>query len=588
MSKIKKDEIVVHKASKENKETFIKRSLPYVVSLGIAIGTLLGISHLTFRMFGNDLPSNKNVERVLNQYGLNSAVAMQKGIDRFVFPRSGVVKVNVKIKDLDDHAKQIFQESVDDINALLKIINPKYRLELNYNPGLFDKLYVINVEQKSLGGATLGTCVSGFIMPTVNGTGRYVANVKLDIEKIKADSLNPDAALKSTFIHEVAGHGLFALGDAYSIDGFTADTVMQSSSKVDSPGFYPLDIKTAIAKMSKKVDSKKLDDAVKEYYNSTAYYIKKLDDAKYFKDNVYYYARKCAYMGHEEFDASKMEFSNFDNVYSRVYYNLYMNAYGSYNGNQTEFLYSFENKNVKMNTLNIGGCKSITKYSCNNGIVDLDGLTYSMSQDSYYLKYDNQIFKACIEEQKDGERKIEFYTCGNIISKEEYDTRMSTYLRVVNQYNVQKLEGINVFEENNDLLKVYDDVAKYYVLMGKKQTELPELVGLTFGNGEKVDKLNQYEITFGDFGKSDRACLKYKDLVGNIYMVSNAHTKYIIHNDMAILYTGDCVLNTDKGLYCFNLEYDSLNGGFKPGNHSGYVDKSTIKYQPMEEKNKLI
>lgn len=584
MSKIKKDEIVVHKASNENKQSFIKRSLPYVIGFCISIGALSGVSHLAFRTFGNDLPSNKNVERVLNEYGLNSEVAMQKGLDRFVFPRSGVVKVNVKIKDLDDHTKEVFQESVDDINALLKIINPKYKLELNYNPGLFDNLYAINVKQKSLDAETLGTCAPGFIMPTVNGTGRYVSNVALDIEKMKADPFNPDAVLKNTFIHEVAGHGLFALGDAYKVDGFTADTVMQSSGKVDSPGFYPLDIKTAIVKMTKDADSKKLDEAVEKYYNSTEYYIKKLDEAKYFKENVYNYAKKSAYMGHEEFDASKMEFSNFDEVYSRAYYNTYVNALGSVNGSQTEYLYSFNNGDVKLDSLDIGGCKSITKYSCNNGIVDLDGLTYSMSQDSYYLKYDNQIFKACIEEQKDGERKIEFYTCGNIISKEEYDTRMSTYLRVVNQYNVQKLEGINVFEKNDNLLKVYDDIAKYYVLMGKKQTKLPELVGLTFGNGKKVDKLNQYEITFGDFGKSDRACLKYKDLVGNMYMESNAHTKYIIHNDMAILYTGDCVLNTDKGLYCFNLEYDSLNGGFKPGNHSGYVDKSTIKYQPMEEK----
>lgn len=584
MSKIKKDEIVVHKASKENKQSFIKRSLPYVIGFCISIGALSGASHLAFRTFGNDLPSNKNVERVLNEYGLNSEVAMQKGLDRFVFPRSGVVKVNVKIKDLDDHTKEVFQESVDDINALLKIINPKYKLELNYNPGLFDNLYAINVKQKSLDAETLGTCAPGFTMHTVNGSGRYVSNVALDIEKMKADPFNPDAVLKNTFIHEVAGHGLFALGDAYKIDGFTADTVMQSSGKVDSPGFYPLDIKTAIVKMSKDVDSKKLDDAVKEYYNSTEYYIKKLDEAKYFKENVYNYAKKSAYMGHEEFDASKMEFSNFDEVYSRAYYNTYVNALGSVNGSQTEYLYSFNNGDVKLDSLDIGGCKSICKDTYNYGIMDLDGLTYSMSQDSYYLKYDNQIFKARIEEQKDGEKRIEFYTCGKTISKEEYDTRMSNYLRVVNQYDVQKMKGINAFEDNNDLLKVYDDVAKYYVLMGKKQTKLPELVGLTFGNGEKVDKLNQYEITFGDLGKSDRACLKYKDLVGNMYMVSNAHTKYIIHNDMAILYTGDCVLNTDKGLYCFNLEYDSLNGGFKPGNHSGYVDKSTIKYQPMEEK----
>ena len=584
MSKIKKDEIVVHKASKENRNSFIKRSLPFIVSFGITVGVLSGASQLAFRTFGNDLPSSKNVERVLNEYGINSNVAMNNGQSRFVFPRSGVVKVNIKINNLDDHTKEIFQESVDDINALLKIINPKYKLELNYNPGFFDKLYAINVEQGYLKDSTLGTCSAGFTLSTVNGSGRYSSNVTLDLVKMKYDSPTPDATLKSTFIHEVAGHGIFGLGDAYLIDGFTADTVMQSETGVEGPGFYPLDIKTAIAKMVKKADSKKLDDAVKEYYNSTEYYIKKLDEAKYFKENVYNYAKKSAYMGHEEFDASKMEFSNFNNVYSRVYYNEYMLINSATSNNQLEYLYSFNDDNVELNTLNIGGCQAITKASYNNGIMDLDGLTYSTSQDTYYLKYNDEIFRARIEEQKSGERKIEFYTCGKTISKEEYDTRMSNYLRVVNQYGIQKMKGTNAFESNTDLLNVYDDIAKYYVLAGTKQTKLPELVGLTFGNGNKVERTNQYEIIFGDYGMSDRARLKYVKDIGNGYFRDSVPTKYVLHNDMAILYTGDCVLNTDKGLYCFNLEYDSLNGGFKPGNHSGYVDKSTIKYQPMEEK----
>lgn len=572
MAKIKNDEKIVHKASKENRKIFLRKVASWATTLGIAVGVSAGLSQVVFRTLANDLPNEKAVAKVYEESGAGSKISNWAN-SRFVFPRNGVVKLNVKIDNLPDHTKEIFQDCANDINTLLKIINPKYRVELNYNPTIFDGLYCINISNASIPSPTvLGSCVTGILYPTLNGEGKYSADVQIDLDKISTLQ-NPDVSLKNVFVHEVAGHGIFSFGDAYNYDGFSRDTIMQGVSNIPGPSFYPMDIKNALAKYVKNTDFHTWDDAVEKYYNTTEFYIKKLDDANFFKDNIVKYAKKCPYMGHDAFDESKLQLSNLNNIYS--VYNVVGNVKqaGTTTKVNYEYIYKIENNEVNSNDLMING-SSIDRLGSKSGLRDLNGLTYSTSQDSYYLKYDDELYRAVITNSSiDDEKEIDFYKCGKIISKEEYEKRLDTYNKVVEKYNVESL--LTSSGSNVNMYKIYEDYINSNILKNTSLVDIPNFYSLLVSSGKRDNPRDEFELSLISTGQNNFATITNT----NPYYSWDAklYPSCFDYKNMKMFSTGDCLFNTTNGLYCLNLEYDSLNGGFKANGRSGYMDNSSIK-----------
>lgn len=248
----KKDYENIATSQKNNKESEdildkilkkeIKRYKIRIASSALLIAVAIFGGPVLHRSFTNDLPKISDVEDNLNETGYWTDIALSFK-SRFVFPASGVVKINVKIPEekLTDKFKTALEDAVAEMNEVLYMIEPKYSLELNYDPNIFDEMYCVNLKDKQFEDSSEDDRVVANAQTkdtyfTINGGGKYKVEVNIDLDyfnQIYQDDLVYHSIVKNALCHEILGHAIGSMGDAYLLEDYPYRTMM-SYSDIDN------------------------------------------------------------------------------------------------------------------------------------------------------------------------------------------------------------------------------------------------------------------------------------------------------------------------------------------------------------------
>lgn len=487
---LKNDEVICKKGSKQKFKTMLK--VAGISLAGLVLGT--GISTYALRTFKNDLPNMTRVESVLDETNSRTDITKQDKA-RVVFPRSGVVKVNVLIPDekLSNDFKEALYDTVWDYNKMLEQVNPKFRMDINYNPTLSDRLfYAFNIYEDDYTSKNNGMVVGNeksFNLNTVNGEGKYNVRIGIDLDKIKANC-QPEQCqtmIKNALLHEF-GHG-FGLDDEYTLQNYDYNTIMSSVSMEKNKTISPSDFRILLARYSNDNDFENWNEKYEEFSKNTAWYSEALEDAKFLKNNLTDAIKRSSSLR----DAKESDF-NFANI-NNVCYGVEKTIVGQFD--DVSMVYDSFNSMLidgdNVNYVDVYGslAKGYVGRKANYFASQVDGMTYINGKNTFCAEYKDKIVEFSISKNNRGER----YVSGVFaFDKQDMDRQ---------EFKVAREKALNFAEKwstpqccDNNLVKI---AGNYLIQNDEKSTNLTNLNGMSFcSSGGKNYHFGEKTVTISD------------------------------------------------------------------------------------------
>ncbi len=181
------------------------------------------------------LPSEESVNsKLLEIYGSQEKTyLLNNTIQRMPCPENGATMTFNMRYEVDEYAKIVLEDAVNEINEIFKVINPNYKFAINYTPKQedFDSKYSIKMN-----------IIDNFSSPTIMGTaqmstGKYLSNFGITLKNTTLDDLR---YLMLTFRHEFMH--LLGAGDAYENPLAEKTTVMQNYNNTKYRNFSSSDV----------------------------------------------------------------------------------------------------------------------------------------------------------------------------------------------------------------------------------------------------------------------------------------------------------------------------------------------------------
>lgn len=593
---VKKADSDLKRASKSSLGIFLRdRVLPYVAGGVLGVSMLAGVGQFAFRSLSNDLPKQSSVDSEMERLNINDEITWlsPKIKPRFVFPQDGTVFMNMNL-DLTEKEKKSVNEFVEEANMLLKAVNPNYSLRAEYDPSLFKSLYSIDVTDARLnkveGGIILGKCSAELILPTINGTGVYKSAVELDMDKLRKSTL---ARFKRTLAHEVVGHGILCMGDAYLVDGYENKTLMQSANCISDRLFEEVDIKNMFAKYGTNYTEDQINDFI-EYYSKESPSRKQIDnDIEYICTHFGEVVKKYGF-DHEGYDPNALSFDVAGTTTLSTNKYLKLDASGVLSGFYTESLNILSVENGSSGiltdygiTMSYGNGNVATSQdyyridSFEDGVViDGDGM--------YFLRYKNRLFGVVLEDDK---KTINPVPYGVIVDSETYNKHIYG-IKSIN--DIYREKNLSYGQMCSDTIEAFCDWMAFELLPPNDEESLN---GFNMTNGKAGYYYYNMEFT-------DSTCLftRYEKDENGTYTVPVTNEYYYNKCDNVVcLSNGACLFRTQNGYYFADLSYDGekanvarkTNGLTIGGRFTGYVetvtklDKEQLKNSNQSEEKQL-
>ncbi len=173
-----------------------------------------------------ELPDETDVKnRLLKIYGSEESIYLLRNNEIWRMPcpnNQDTIILNMTF-ELGEYTKIVFEDSVDELNDIFAVINPNYKIKINYKPTDKDFDYKYSVRMKTVqdfsSANTLGTANISYMGD--GNLGYFGINIK---ESVLNDGYQMASVFKHEFMH------LLGAGDAYKNENATKNTIMQGYS----------------------------------------------------------------------------------------------------------------------------------------------------------------------------------------------------------------------------------------------------------------------------------------------------------------------------------------------------------------------
>ena len=526
----------------------------------LAVTTIAGgVTVKGLRTFNNDLIKEQVIEQNFDELGAKDEVSGWN--DRFVFPEDGVVKVNIRIpkEKITNEVKQGLFDAVFEINSMLSIVNPNYRLELNYEPKALDNLYCFNVYDDDYSGSeAAGTAQTKIKLPTINGYGKYSVRIGIDLNKINGfsdKSSDIQTAVKNVALHEIGGNGLGSLNDAYCLEDYNRNTIMEGANASSMKYITKSDVKSIVAKYVSPDELSGLDEKIDNYIKNTQAYSNLKEKADFVKANFYEQIANSS----KDLAGSKPEDFQFENIGNFCYKNYSKETFGefdeiNYVGESNSYVKRLSEDKAEMFDFNGFAYKGYNYNSGRFGLMNIDGMT-AMDSGSFCVKYKDKIVLVGVKENELGEKKL---VC-NGIKQQESPESFDTIKRNVSDF-------VDKSRENKDYYfqVVTNSASEYLKNSGVKTLGLRDEYNLKFSTASSLYSFGENQMV-------------------NIYNDFDRDYKYKIVNGMAVLSSGEIVALTENGVNLLNAKFDFLNG--KVNFEQNKITRSNYKSAQSQTQN---
>lgn len=444
----------------------IKKGLTFCgpsICAGITISALLlgakfcVADPIVYRAYKNDLPTYEDANKNLDATGYNTDITWCENY-RFVFPSSGKVKVNVFIPEdkQTDRFKSALESSINEINNVLSLINPKYSLEVNYDPGLFDNLYCFNLYMEDLSNYPKKNRIVAYTQTkdtynTKNGMGKYAVDVTIDLDYCDEICYSDSKYLnyvKNTLCHEIAGHGLASMKDAYELEDYPYQTIMESA-KSSGVFFSKSDLMILFSLYSKDTNYDEWKQKIDDYLATNPVYINLQKKIDYVKEHFYdEYVVKNELQNY--ISPKDIQFENIGEFYIKSITEKncdfitgnFQQKYITYKGLTSA-------SEIEVYNYNLSGFDNINYTNYSGYFFDVDGVSCSSTLgDDVYVKIgENTIVEVGVSYGSNG-LYINGYNTYDLISKEAYKRET----KIIDETIKQICKDSN---ENNHIVKEY-------------------------------------------------------------------------------------------------------------------------------------
>lgn len=528
----------------------IKKGLIYtgstVGAFAIGFGGAYAGGALVFREWKNDLPDIVEAKNNMNQSGSETQIAWNDDA-RFVFPASGTLKVNVHISDekLTDDVKKALEDSVDEINKVLEMINPKYNLKIDYNPSIFDNLYCFNLYEESLDlvesskARAIATTQTKTMRKTNNGLGKYVVDVNVDLDWLREKYGTSDEfylCLRNALTHEIAGHGIAGLSDAYLLDNYPYQTLMDSEYD-GGMLFSKSDLMMLFSKYRNDNNYDEWEEQIDAYLANQEWYLKLQEQVGYLKEN--FYNEYVIKNGLEEYiKPEDIKFENigkFGDFYLRssIKYMLPNEEDSSKMQNEMVYYIGKTSDERFAETLAVGSVYdgSFVYISENGGLYNINGVQCTASGEFLVQVGDNTVVMTKLSEDENGNCEFNFST-RDLISESDYNNG---------------IRGIINFNEEEDIDKKAVSSAMFKMLLGFRfSSKNININDITAINGD---------FEFKDNGTGDTYVLTESG-VAKTTMFGDVEDYKIKFIDGKILCSnGMLLVSTSEGIRALDIEF---------------------------------
>lgn len=441
---------------KENKENLENKYTKHkvlgylgrTVSAGIIAGGLMLSSYtfiadpLIYRTYTNDLPSFDEANDNLEATGYNTDINWYQDC-RFVFPASGKVKVNVFIPEekRSDRFIKTLESSIDEINDVLNMINPNYRLEIEYNPSGFDKLYCFNLYESDMSSEETATSRTvGFAQGTQyhytkNGIGRYAVDVDIDLDYCESICRDDDTFFKYVkyiLCHEIAGHGLASMKDAYKLEDYPYQTIMEYANN-EGRYFSKSDLMIMFSLYSNNSNYDEWERKINEYLSNQDWYKKLQQQVEFVKDNFYHeYVEKNNLQSY--ITTSDIKYQDIGEFYIRSKATLSANS--EEDGDYTYKMIFYDgvktNEKIETKTFLSEACNDILDYKLDEDFFIIDGV--SCTENAVFVKIgEDSLVKVYCKYDENGNLAVNYCITSEMISKEAYEKEIEGMEKLTNR-----------------------------------------------------------------------------------------------------------------------------------------------------------
>lgn len=190
----------------------------YVAVMALGIQAYLRQNELTAS--GGDISS---FHQEIDVNDLYASLQGDGSLTRLTIQKGRPVKFNILMDNLTDEEKAVLQSSIDEVNAIFKVINPDYKFELNFDANAIEKFDPYNVDVRYFANGelpeksdVLGQYSTGSTLNCKNGKQGYGAEICIKRGHVTS----------GVFLHEVLHH--LGLGDAYRNYYAKVASVMQT------------------------------------------------------------------------------------------------------------------------------------------------------------------------------------------------------------------------------------------------------------------------------------------------------------------------------------------------------------------------
>lgn len=512
-----------------------------VFSLGV-----FGGSTLYYRKLHNDLPKISDAENNLNGSGYSTEISWLDD-ERFVFPLSGKLKVNVYIpkEKLTEEVKSALEESVEEMNDVLAMIDKDYRLVINYKPKFFDDTYCFDLYDADLtyysmekGGRALGNASTISSAKTVNGYGKYRVKVNVDLdycrENYKSDE-DYHNVLISVLCHEILGHGIGSFKDAYKLDDYKYRTIMEGANSREVY-FSKSDLMMLFSKYSNNNNYESWESKIEEYYKGKDWYKEIAENVNYVKEHIYddYVIKN----GLEEYiKPEDIVFEDIGEFYassSDAYYGVSIDDRKSYI--QRNASYNMIKSEDKLSTFFCVtlGVDNLYKAEYDDYIYNINGVT--CTKNGVFAKInDETIIEANIGEDENGDICIKYFKTYDSITKEQYENNLKNI---------------------NKVLAEFKEFSSYYDYVSEKAASYFEKEGISYTLIKEIlNEISTQRLSY--YVGSDYDDIKITD---DNFTINNRSFSYEIKNGIVVISNEEIMIKTPSKLIMYRMFFDVETG----------------------------
>jgi len=209
-----------------------------LLAIGASTLFLIGGVATKLQTFSPGIVNDSASKSIASQLNADTTyMNLQSTNMRFIAPKNAPIMVNVNIDNLSDEQMATIYESVSGLSNIINQINPKYELQVRFNPtkSQLNSIYCININKEQCLPEKIGHCKMSVMLPTTSGLGIYKTQIGLETLLFENSTTPRLNMLKNVLDHELC-HAIAGLEDAYNIEDYNKHTVMHGST--ESPITY--------------------------------------------------------------------------------------------------------------------------------------------------------------------------------------------------------------------------------------------------------------------------------------------------------------------------------------------------------------